>query len=210
MSPSILQQLDSQLDTLFADWNIYTTLICLLLGAYLIYPLFLYTEPDTHPMLLARQSSNSYVRQPGESAIYRSLETPHGYPLKSGLNVKDPGAPKWTAGRDGDLKDIWAQVLKGPVDPEGNSTGAPGKIVAVLGQEEVIEHQALEITKDINSLGQYLRSHEAHRVAVYLPNSVAFIVSFFGTTSWTRSNRVTNGSNSCDSLWCHSDFITLR
>lgn len=210
MSASILQQLDSQLDTLFADWNIYTTLICLLLGAYLIYPLFLYAEPDTHPMLLARQSSNSYVRQPGESAIYRSLETPHGYPLKSGLNVKDPGAPKWTAGRDGDLTDIWAQALKGPTGPDGNSAGSPGKIVAVLGQEEVIEHQTSEITQDINSLGQYLRSHEVHRVAVYLPNSVEFIVSFFGTMSWTRSDNKTNRSNSCGILWDHSDFITLR
>lgn len=180
MSSSLLQQLDAQLDALFVGWNIYTTLICIVLGVYLVYPLFYYTEPDTHPMLLARQSSNSHVRQPGESAIYRSLETPHGYSLRSGLNVKDPGAPKWTSGRDGDLRDIWAQVLKGPTGPDGNSTGSPGKIISVLGKEEIIEHQASEVMQDINSLGHHLQSHDRHRVAIYLPNSVEMVVSLFG------------------------------
>ena len=180
MSDSIFQQLDAQLDALFAGWNIYTTLICLALGAYLIYPLLSYTDPDTHPMLLARQSSNSYVRQPGESATYRSLDTPHGYPLRSGLNVKDPGTPKWSAGRDGDLRDIWTQALRGPIDPDGKSVGDPGHITGVLGKEEVIEHRLSEITQGINSLGQYLRVHGGQRVAIYLPNSVELITSFFG------------------------------
>lgn len=180
MSTSVIQQLDVQLDALFAGWNIYTTLICIILGAYLVYPLIYYAEPDTHPMLLARQSSNSYVRQPGESAVYRSLETPHGYPLKSGLNVKDPGAQKWAAGRDGDLRDVWAQVLMGPIDSEGKPVGTPGKIISVLGKEEVIDHPASEITQDINSLGQFLKSHEGHRVAIYLPNSLELVISLFG------------------------------
>jgi hypothetical protein len=35
-------------------------------------------DPDTHPLLLARQALASYVRQPGESAVFRSPETPHG------------------------------------------------------------------------------------------------------------------------------------
>ena len=180
MSSSLFQQLDAQLDALFAGWNMYTTLICILLGVYLLYPLFYYTEPDTHPMLLARQSSNSYVRQPGESAIYRSLETPHGYTLKSGLNVKDPGAPKWASGRDGDLRDIWAQVLKGPTGSDGNSNGSPGKIISVLGKEEIIEHQVSEVMQDINSLGHHLQSHGRRYVAIYLPNSVEMVVSLFG------------------------------
>lgn len=180
MSYSIFQQLDAQLDALFAGWNVYTTLICLALGAYLVYPLLAYTDPDTHPMLLTRQSSNSYVRQSGESAVYRSLEVPPGYPLRSGLNVKDPGAPKWSAGRDGDLRDVWTQALRGPTDPDGKSIGDPGNITSVLGKEEIIEHELLEITRDINSLGQYLKAHGGQRVAIYLPNSVELITAFFG------------------------------
>ena len=180
MAGSVLQQLDAQLDSLFAGWNIYTTLICLILGAFLVYPLFVYVEPDTHPMLLARQASHSYVRQPGESAVYRSLEVPQGYPLRSGLGVKDPGAQKWTAGRDGDLRDIWAQALRGPLDADRSTPGKPGKIISVRGKEEVIEHELPEVTRDINSLGQYLKSHDMRRVAVYLPNSVELVVSIFG------------------------------
>ena len=184
MSNSVLQQLDAQLDALFAGWNVYTTLICLTLGAYLVYPLFFYTDPDTHPMLLARQSSNSFVRQPGESAIYRSLEIPHGYPLRSGLKVKDHGEPKWSSGRDGDLRDIWIQALKGPRDAEGKSIAEPGKIISVNGKDEVIEHRLSDLTQDVNSLGQYLAAHNGQRVALYLPNSVELITSFFGTSVW--------------------------
>ena len=187
MSNSVLQQLDAQLDALFAGWNVYTTLICLTLGAYLVYPLFFYTDPDTHPMLLARQSSNSFVRQPGESAIYRSLEIPHGYPLRSGLKVKDHGEPKWSSGRDGDLRDIWLQALKGPIDADGKSTGEPGKIISVNGKDEIIEHRLSDLTQDVNSLGQYLGAHNAQRVALYLPNSVELITSLFGNAVWPSS-----------------------
>ena len=184
MSNSVFQQLDAQLDALFAGWNVYTTLICLILGAYLVYPLFFYTDPDTHPMLLARQSSNSFVRQPGESAIYRSLEIPHGYPLRSGLKVKDQGEPKWSSGRDGDMRDIWIQALKGPRDAEGKAIGQPGKIISVNGKDEVIEHSLSDLTQDVNSLGQYLKAHNGHHVALYLPNSVELITSIFGISVW--------------------------
>ena len=209
MSSSLLQQLDAQLDSLFAGWNIYTTLICIVLGLYLVYPLFYYTEPDTHPMLLARQSSNSYVRQPGESAIYRSLETPHGYSLKSGLNVKDPGAPKWSSGRDGDLRDIWAQVLKGPTGPDGNPNGSPGKIISVLGKEEVIEHQTSEVMHDINSLGHHLQSHGRRHVAIYLPNSVEMVVSLFGNLTQSPPGGDADYMQSCNPLRCYAHLSTL-
>lgn len=180
-SASILQRLDGQLEALFADWSIYTTLICGILFLYLTYPLFFYKEPDIHPFLLARQASASYVRQPGESAIYRSLETPHGYPLRSGLNVKDPGAPRWTSGRDGDLRDIWKQALKGAVDTEGNSTGARGKIISVLGREEVIDHDFETLTKDLVAIGQHLKSHGGRRAAICLPNSAELVTAIFAS-----------------------------
>ncbi|KAL8894487.1 MAG: hypothetical protein Q9192_004283 [Flavoplaca navasiana] len=186
-SSSLLQQLDAGLEQLFAGWNIYTTVLIVALVTYLVYPIFFTQDPDTHPLLLARQSSPSYVRQPGESAIFRSLETPLSYPLKSGLNVKDPGAPRWSAGKDGDLRDVWRKAARGPVDDEGKSTGEPGKIYTVLGKEGVTEHILAEVTKEINAIGEYLKQHGAKRVAIYVPNSMEFLVTliasaFYGFT----------------------------
>ena len=178
---SIFQQLDSQLENILAGWNIYTTFIALVLAVYLISPLFLTTEPDVHPLLLARQSSASYVRQPKESAIFRSLETPQGYPLKSGLNVKDPAQPKWTRGRDGDLRDVWKRAASGPVDADGKPTGGdPGKVVTIYGKEEVIEHSFSKLSSEINAVGQHMKAHGGSRVAIHMPNSVELLVTFFG------------------------------
>ena len=172
---TLLHHLDSQLDQLFSGWNIYTTLLTVILVTYLVYPLFFLQEPDTHPLLLARQASASPVRQPGESAIYRSLEAPHGYPLRTGLNMKDPDAPKWQSGKDGDLRDVWKQALKGP--PEGD--GKKARIISVMGQETV-EHTPENIMRDINIIGEYLRDHGTKKVAIYLPNSIELFVGFFG------------------------------
>ena len=178
---SILQQLDSQLEKILADWNIYTTLIALVLALYLVSPLFLYTEPDVHPLLLARQSSASYVRQPKESAIFRSLETPHSYPLKSGLNVKDPGQPKWTAGKNGDLRDVWRRALSGPVDADGKPTGVEaGKVITTYGKEEAIEYSFAKLSSEISAVGQHMKAHGGSRVAIHMHNSVELLVTFFG------------------------------
>lgn len=180
-STSVFQQLDSQLENILLGWNIYTTLIALVLAAYLVSPLFLYTEPDVHPLLLARQSSASYVRQPKESAVFRSLETPHGYPLKSGLNVKDAGQPKWTSGRDGDLRDVWKRAVSGPVDADGKPIGGEaGKVIVTHGKEEVIEHSFAKLSSEINAVGQHMKAHGGRRVAIHMPNSVELLVTFFG------------------------------
>ena len=175
---TLLYRLDSQIDQLFSSWNIYTTLLAVIIVTYLVYPLFFLQEPDTHPLLLARQASASPVRQPGESAIYRSLEAPHGYPLRTGLNVKDPDAPKWQSGRDGDLRDVWKQALRGP--PEGD--GKKACIISVMG-EKTVEHNVEKIMRDINIIGGYLRDRGTKRVAIYLPNSIELLVAFFG--KWT-------------------------
>lgn len=134
-------------------------------------------------MLLVRQATASQVRQPGESATSRSLETPHSYPLKTGLNVKDPGAPKWSGGKDGDLRDVWRRALSGSVDNDGKPTGQVGKVSTVLGKDEVIEHKLEKLTAEINAVGKHLRGRERKRVAIYLPNSVEFLVTFFGKES---------------------------
>lgn len=180
---TVLQQLDSQLEQLFSTWSIYTTIISISLVAYLLYPVFFSPEPDTHPLLLARQAIASPVRQQGESAIFRSLEIPHGYPLRSGLNVKDPGAPKWSSGRDGDIRDVWKQAVSGPVDADGKSTGTPGRVLTILGKEEIIAFDFIKLTREINAFGKFVNNSAGSRVAIYLPNSVEFIVTFFSKES---------------------------
>ncbi|KAL9001783.1 MAG: hypothetical protein Q9188_005257 [Gyalolechia gomerana] len=186
-SGSILQQLDAQLDQLFAGWNIYTTLLSIGIATYLLYLLFFTPEPDTHPFLLVRQSSPSHVRQPRESAVYRSLETPHSLSLKSGLNVKDPGAPRWADGRDGDLRDVWKKALQGPTDDEGKPIGQPARISTLLGKDEIVEHKLVDLTGEINAVGEYLSQHAASRVAIYLPNSTELLVTLFGELSLAGS-----------------------
>ena len=169
---SLLHSVDSYIDGVFAGWNIYTTILTIIFFVYLVYPLFLSQEPDTHPLLLARQSSASPVRQPGESAIYRSQETPHGYPLRAGLNVKDPGSPKWTSGRDGDLKDVWRTALEGDSEKKAY-------VISVMGKE-TFKHKLEDLTDHINAIGKHIEKQAGKRVAIYLSNSVEFLVAFFG------------------------------
>ena len=168
--------IDSYIEQFFAGWSVYTSLLTVVFLAYLTYPLFFGKEPDTHPLLLARQATASQIRQPGESAIYRSLEAPHGYPLRSGLNVKDAGSPKWTSGRDGDLRDVWNKAVEG-------ADGRIGHIISVLGKE-TREHKLVELTGHINGIGKHIREQGATRVAIYLPNSVEFLVAFFSMSSY--------------------------
>jgi hypothetical protein len=137
---NIVQRIDAYFLELLAGWNIYTTLLVIVIATFLLYPVFFSQPPDTHPLLLSRQSAVSPVRQPGESAIYRSPETPHGYPLKSGLGVKEPGAPKWSSGKSGDLRDVWRQTVRGAIGDDGETTGKTGSIFTVLGKERIVEH----------------------------------------------------------------------
>lgn len=134
-------RLDQTVTRVLGDWDIYTTSILIVIIVFFAYQVFTSRDPDTHPILLARQAQASPVRQEGESAVFRSHSAPHGIPLNSGLNVKDAGAPKWTRGRDGDIRDIWRKVLAGAVDGEGKSTGEIGKILTVLGSEQVKEQK---------------------------------------------------------------------
>jgi len=169
---NIVEQIDDQLAAIASSWNIYTTIIALILAAFVIYPLILWQEPDTHPLLLARQARPSPVRNPRESAVYRSIESPHGYPLRSGLNVIDPGAPRYSAGRDGDLRDIWRSLV------DGNDQGQKGKIMSVFGKEEVLDHDPSAISREINVIGRHLQSGK--KVALYLPNSIEYLSALFG------------------------------
>jgi hypothetical protein len=173
MASSFLGALDAQIDSLFAGWNIYSTTLLTALVAYTLYPLFFGAEPDIHPILLARQAAPSPIRQSGESAVYHALDIPHGYPLRSGLNVKDEGASKWSAGRDGDLRDIWREASKG-------ASTKSSKILSVKGKDEPASQSFDELSVEINIIGKHIQSQGGKRVAIYLPNSPEFLVTLFG------------------------------
>ena len=74
----LLEQLDAALSDLFRGWNVYSTALLAGILAFLGWVVASNADADTHPLLLARQAQASYVRQPGESAVFRSPETPHG------------------------------------------------------------------------------------------------------------------------------------
>jgi acyl-CoA synthetase (AMP-forming)/AMP-acid ligase II len=94
--------------------------------------------------------------------------------------VKPPGAPAYTAGKDGDLRDIWRRVTgEIPLDKNASARRS-GKILTIFGKEDITEHSIGDLTKEINIIGKYLQEHGAKRVAVYLPNSVEFLTSIFG------------------------------
>lgn len=177
---NLLQRLDQQLSAGLSEWNIYTTLLLILLVTIFVYPALFQADPDIHPLLLARQSVGARIRHKGESAVFRALDTPHSYPLRSGLNVKDPGQPKWQHGRDGDLRDVWRQAVVGPQTADGKSAGEKGKISVVLGKQEVISYETDALSKEVNAIGKHLKQNGGTRVALYLSNSVELIVGLFG------------------------------
>jgi len=93
--------------------------------------------------------------------------------------VKPPGTPMYSAGKDGDLRDIWRRVTgEIPLEKNASSSGT-AKILTVFGKEEITDHSIADITKEISIIGKHLREHGAKRVAVYLPNSLEFLAALF-------------------------------
>jgi hypothetical protein len=138
----LMLKLDETVTGLLGQWDALSTIIVGALITFVAYQVITSRDPDAHPMLLARQAQASPVRQEGESAVFRSHSAPHGIPLNSGLNVKDPGDSKWSRGKDGDLRDVWRKVVSGPLDQEGKETGEKGELLTVLGSEQIIKHSA--------------------------------------------------------------------
>lgn len=172
-----LEQLDAKIGEILSGWNGVTTIIFLIVLIVLAYPVIFPTEPDTHPFLLSRQATASDVRQHGESAVYRSNETPHGMPLRSGLNFKEKGAAAWSSGKDGDLRNIWITKAQVTSSDEQDKSAS---FLTVLGTELVEEHKIDSLSNEINVLGSYIQQYEGKRVAIYLPNCIEFIVTIFG------------------------------
>lgn len=138
---NLLFKLDEAVTGIVGEWDIVSTAILGSIIAIFAYQVFTTRDPDLHPMLLARQSQASPIRQEAESAVFRSHSAPHGIPLNSGLQVRDPGDAKWTRGRDGDLRDIWRRVVGGCLNQEGKETGEFGSLMTVLGSEQVQVHE---------------------------------------------------------------------
>lgn len=129
--------LDEQLTHILGQWDIYSTFILTAIIVLFGWQIFTRRDPDTHPMLLARQSQPSVVRHEGQSSVFRAHAAPHGMELNAGLNVKDEGTSKWARGRNGDLRDVWRKIATGAVDKDGNKTGEKGRIITVLGRESI-------------------------------------------------------------------------
>lgn len=83
----LIEQIDGAISSLVADWNGYSTLIALAIVGFLGWVIYDNADADTHPLLLARQAQAAYVRHPGESAIFRSPETPHGCMLTTSIRL---------------------------------------------------------------------------------------------------------------------------
>jgi hypothetical protein len=179
------------LDTLFANflsqWDLYTTVLALVVTGLVAHTIYTASEPDTHPFLLSRQTYAERVRQPGESPVHHSPDSPGGG-MRSGLDIKLPGDKPYSAGRDGDLRHVWLAVsgaIKAPKVPErmGPAKNAVQEtkrsIVTVLGQL-VVEHEIDDLSREISVLGSYLQKHGTKRVAVYLPNSIELLTAVFG------------------------------
>ncbi len=205
-----IARLDAQLDQLLAGWNIYTTVVALLLVTFVVYPTLFSHEPDTHPLLLSRQANVSPVRQPGESATHRSLETPIGYPLKSGLNIKEQGASRWTSGKNGDMRDIWRRAVRGPQNENGEPTSRTGKILTVYGSEEMEAHDLNAVSREINNIGSYIKEQGGNHVAIYLPNSIELLVALFGMPCLPTCGIAANEYLSRCILRFYSDINTLQ
>jgi hypothetical protein len=176
---TLLSGIDEALGALFSQWDTYTTLISLVLAGLVAHTILTAEEPDVHPFILQRQSTASRVRHEGESAVYRAPDVPEGAPLRSGLNVRRSTDPPYTAGRDGDIRDIWSKVAGGSAK-SGSEETSKQKILTVFGMEHITEHDIGELSNEIAVIGTHLMKSGGRRVAVYLPNSVEFLGTLFG------------------------------
>ncbi|KAF2864583.1 hypothetical protein K470DRAFT_254214 [Piedraia hortae CBS 480.64] len=167
MAARLLERADEKLAELLADWNWLSTILIVGIVGLLVYPLIFPDEPDTHPLILARQTHASPVRNKFESAVYRSPEVPHGGSLRSGLVVKDDRSPRWAAGRDGDMRDVWRQALKGT-----------GSIMSIMGTE-IITHDKEAMNKKIDTMGRFFQTSGVRRMAIYMPNSIEYLETLF-------------------------------
>lgn len=85
----------------------------------------------------------------------------------------------YSAGKDGDLRDIWRRATGEIPLEKGAFSSGTAKLMTVFGKEGLSEHDIAAITKEIAIIGKHLQEHGAKRVAIYLPNSVEFLTALF-------------------------------
>jgi hypothetical protein len=176
---NIWEQIDEKLLEVVSAWNLATVVLIVLIVGVGAYSIFTLQDPDIHPMILQRQAYASQVRHKGESAVYRSPETPEGVSLKTGLNTRIPTDPPYSGGRDGDLRYIW-KAITGEW-PRNATEKSPKKqeIRTVYGKEQIETHDLQALNKEIILIGEHLHRHGSKRVAIYLPNSIEFLSTVF-------------------------------
>ncbi|KAG7868919.1 hypothetical protein KL918_001562 [Ogataea parapolymorpha] len=81
--------------------------LILVITLALVAPQLVSNLRDIGTVALEKQASVSPTKKPGESAVYRSVDVPHGLPLTTGLRIQTGYKI-----RDGILKDIWHQALQ--------------------------------------------------------------------------------------------------
>jgi acyl-coenzyme A synthetase/AMP-(fatty) acid ligase len=85
----------------------------------------------------------------------------------------------YSAGKDGDLRDIWRRVTGEIPLERGATSSGTATIMTVYGKEGVSEHKIDGISKEIAIIGKHLKDQGAKRVAIYLPNSIEFLAALF-------------------------------
>ncbi|KAJ5223416.1 hypothetical protein N7468_007958 [Penicillium chermesinum] len=89
-----------------------------------------------------------------------------------------PVLPKWTAGRRGDLRDIWKAAVRGALKEDGTPSNQQGKIYTVLGRK-AIESSLSQITQEINVIGHHFQDTKVKTVAISLTDSVELLAAIF-------------------------------
>ena len=191
-SPSLAESLDAAIASFFASHNPVTYLLLGILTVILVYPLITAADPDVHPFLLARQASAAPIRNQKESPVYRALDVPHGYPLRSALGVKDIGAPKWTSGRRGDLRDVLARAVSGPLNAAADAHDASkvGKVWTLTGKDTQTPTEMKEVMRIVNAFGSFAQTRVSKdsKVAVCLSNSIELLACIFGKSLFAKPN----------------------
>ncbi|CAY70109.1 uncharacterized protein PAS_chr3_0154 [Komagataella phaffii GS115] len=126
------------------------------------YTFLLHSYRDVDPLVLYHQSSVANTRKEGETAVYRSVDTPHGIDLVTGLRIS------WKYKlRDGNLKDIW-------------KLGINHNSKITFGQEE---YSMDSLTKTMQALSNYIESSQFSCIGVDLSQYEWFIIILTGLCS---------------------------
>jgi acyl-CoA synthetase (AMP-forming)/AMP-acid ligase II len=85
----------------------------------------------------------------------------------------------YSAGKDGDLRDIWRRITGEIPLEKGATSSGTATIMTVFGKQEISEHKIETVTKEIAIIGKHLQDRGAKRVAIYQPNSIEFLTALF-------------------------------